>query len=74
MIARAGGGMRERIALEVRAADRARLEGDSSQTGKAQKHIWRARVVLLTADGPGSGEIMRRVGTSKGGCGAGGSG
>jgi transposase len=30
-----------------------------------QKQVWRARIVLLTADGLGTGEIVRRAGTSK---------
>src|ERR1700680_782435 len=31
----------------------------------SQKHVWRARIVLLTADGLGTNEIMRRTGKSK---------
>jgi transposase len=30
-----------------------------------QKHVWRAQIVLLTADGLGTAEIMRRTGKSK---------
>jgi hypothetical protein len=30
-----------------------------------QKHVWRAEIVLLTADGFGANEIMRRTGKSK---------
>ena len=30
-----------------------------------QKHVWRAEIVLLTADGVGTNEIMRRTGKSK---------
>ena len=30
-----------------------------------QKHVWRAQIVLLTADGCGTTEIMRRTGKSK---------
>ena len=30
-----------------------------------QKHVWRAGIVLATADGLGTGEIMRRTGKSK---------
>jgi transposase len=29
------------------------------------KHVWRAEIVLLTADGVGTNEIMRRTGKSK---------
>ena len=31
----------------------------------AQKHVWRARIVLLSADGLGTNEIMRETGKSK---------
>ena len=31
----------------------------------AQKHVWRARIILLTVAGPGTVEIMRRTGKSK---------
>src|SRR5207248_9428350 len=30
-----------------------------------QKHVWRARIILLTVAGPGTVEIMRRTGKSK---------
>ena len=30
-----------------------------------QKHVWRAEIVLLTADGVGTNEIMRRTAKSK---------
>jgi Winged helix-turn helix len=30
-----------------------------------QKHVWRAKIVLLTADGHGTAEIMRRTGKAK---------
>jgi transposase len=30
-----------------------------------QKHVWRTEIVLLTADGVGTNEIMRRPGKSK---------
>jgi hypothetical protein len=30
-----------------------------------QKHVWRAHIVLLSADGCGTMEITRRTGTSK---------
>ena len=31
----------------------------------AQKHVWRARIILATAEGCGTAEIMRRAGVSK---------
>jgi transposase len=57
--------MRKGIIVEVDAADRARLEAVVADRNSPQKHVWRARIVLLTADGHGTVEIMRRAGTSK---------
>jgi len=57
--------MREGISVEVSAADRARLEAVVADRNSPQKHVWRARIVLGTADGLGTGEIMRRTGKSK---------
>src|SRR3954469_6094092 len=57
--------MREGINVEVSAADRARLEAVVADRNSPQKHVWRARIVLATADGLGTGEIMRRTGKSK---------
>ena len=57
--------MREGITVEVNAADRARLEAIIADRNSRQKHVWRARIVLLTADGIGTNEIMRQAGTSK---------
>jgi transposase len=57
--------MRTGIAVEVSAADRARLEAVVSNRNSSQKHVWRAEIILLTADGLGTMEIARRSGTSK---------
>ena len=57
--------MRKGITIEVSAADRARLEAVVADRNSPQKHVWRARIVLLTADGFGTTEIMRRTGKSK---------
>ena len=57
--------MREGISVEVSPADRARLEAVVADRNSPQKHVWRARIVLATADGLGTGEIMRRTGKSK---------
>src|SRR3954467_704308 len=57
--------MREGINVEVSAADRARLEAVAADRNSPQKHAWRARIVLLTADGRGTVDIMRRTGKSK---------
>jgi len=57
--------MREGIIIEVSAADRLRLEAVVANRNSPQKHVWRARIVLLTADGLGTVEIMRRTDKSK---------
>ena len=57
--------MREGIIVAVSAADRTRLEAIVGDRNSPQKHVWRARIVLLTADGLGTSEIMHRAGTSK---------
>src|SRR5215207_6798491 len=57
--------MRTGIVVEVSAADRARLAAIVADRNSPQKHVWRARIVLLTADGRGTAEIMRRSGKAK---------
>jgi transposase len=57
--------MREGITVEVSEADRARLEAIAADRNSPQKHVWRARIVLLTANGLGTNEIMRAAGISK---------
>jgi transposase len=57
--------MRRGILVDVSADDRARLEAVVANRNSPQKHVWRARIVLLTAEGLGTVEIMRRTGKSK---------
>jgi transposase len=57
--------MRPGIAVTVTAAKRRRLETLVADRNTAQKHVWRARIVLLSADGLGTNAIMRRTGKSK---------
>ena len=57
--------MRTGIKVDVNTADRLRLAGVMANRNSPQKHVWRAQVVLLTADGCGTAEIMRRTGLSK---------
>jgi transposase len=57
--------MRDGIEIEVSAADRARLEAVVADRNSPQKHVWRARIILATADGLGTNEVMRRAGVSK---------
>lgn len=57
--------MRTGISLDVSASDRDRLLAIATDRNSAQKHAWRARIVLLTAEGCGTAEIMRQAGVAK---------
>lgn len=57
--------MREGITVQVSDADRARLAAIVADHNSPQKHVWRAQIVLLTADDVGTHAIMRRTGKSK---------
>src|SRR4030081_3626121 len=57
--------MRAGIVVNVTRADRHRLEGILSDRSAPQKHVWRAPIILATAEGCGTAEIMRRSGKSK---------
>src|SRR4030081_3738902 len=57
--------MRKDIVVDVSAADRARLEAIVTDRNSPQKHVWRARIVLLTGEDLGTVGIMRRTGKSK---------
>jgi len=57
--------MREGISIEVSAADCERLAAVVADRNSRQKHVWRARIILATAEGCGTAEIMRRAGVSK---------
>jgi len=57
--------MRTGISFEVSPADRRRLEALLRDRNTAQKHVWRAEIVLLSAGGAGTIEIMRRTAKSK---------
>src|SRR3982075_2207123 len=57
--------MRAGIVVNVTRADRLRLEAIIADRSTPQKHVWRANVILATADGCGTAEIMRRSGKSK---------
>ena len=46
--------MRTGVTLTVDAVDRARLEAAVADRNRPQKHVWRARIILLTA-GEGNG-------------------
>ena len=57
--------MREGITVEVNSADHARLQAIVADRNSRQKHVWRARIMLMTADGVGTNTIMRQTGKSK---------
>ena len=57
--------MHERTPIELNGADRAELQAVVANGNSPQKHVWRAKIVLLTADGHGTAEIMRRTGKAK---------
>jgi transposase len=51
--------------VNVTSDDRRRLKAIVSDRNAPQKHVWRAQIILATADGCGTTEIMRRSGKSK---------
>ena len=57
--------MRSDRSITVTASDRGRLEQIASARTTPQKHVWRARIVLMTADGFGTTAIVCAVGKSK---------
>ena len=56
---------RSDICLCLGPADRAELEALVTNRNTPRKLAWRAGIVLATADGAGTFEIMRRTGMSK---------
>jgi len=59
------GCMRSATKIELSREDLARLERIICDRNSPQKHVWRARIVLLSGEGTGTMEIMRRTGKSK---------
>jgi len=57
--------MRAGIVVQVTRGDRGRLEAIVADRNAPQKHVWRANIILATAEGCGTAEIMRRSGKSK---------
>jgi transposase len=57
--------MRPGINIDMTAADRARLTAVIADRNSPQKHVWRAAIVLATADGLGTNAVMRVTGKSK---------
>jgi transposase len=57
--------MRKITTIDLTEADRQALTAIVADRNSPQKHVWRAQIVLLTADGCGTMELTRRSGTSK---------
>ena len=57
--------MRDGIFIHVTSTDRQRLEAIVRDPKSAQKHVWRAWVVLLMANGHSTAAIMAETGKSK---------
>lgn len=57
--------MRTGISITVSTWDHRRLEAIVTGRNTAQKHVWRARTILLTSDGLGTHAIMADTVKSK---------
>src|ERR1700732_195509 len=57
--------MRKGISITVTLADRVRLQSIIRDRNSLQKHVWRARIIILTADGEDTTAVMRAVGKGK---------
>src|SRR6266567_4720652 len=57
--------MRTGISITITASQRRQLKAIVGDRNAPQKHVWRARIVLLSADRVGTVEIMHRTGKSK---------
>jgi transposase len=57
--------MRTGISFSVSSNDRRRLAAMVKDRNTPQKHVWRAEIILLSGEGAGTVEIMRRTGKSK---------
>ena len=57
--------MQTGISITLKPSDRRRLKALARDRNAPHKHVWRAEIVLFSADGVGTNEIMRRTGKSK---------
>jgi len=57
--------MRKGVEVRLGPGDRERLEAVIGSGKSPQKHVWRARIVLLSADGIGTMAIQRQTGKGK---------
>ena len=57
--------MRSGISFELSIGDHQRLRAVVADPKSPEKHVWRARIILLSADGFGTSAIMAETGKSK---------
>src|SRR5258706_15876095 len=57
--------MHERTNIQLSRADRHKLEAVVANRNSPQKHVWRANIVLLTAAGHRTPEVMQATGKAK---------
>jgi transposase len=57
--------MRKGISITITPADRVRLQSIIRDRNSPQKHVWRARIIVLTGDGNGTTAITRAIGKGK---------
>jgi transposase len=57
--------MRKATMIDLIETDRVALRAIVTDRNSLQKHVWRAQIVLLSAEGCGTMELTRRTGTSK---------
>lgn len=57
--------MREGVSIKIEAGERDRLETIVADRNTPQKHVWRAQIVLMSADDVGTNAIRTATGKSK---------
>src|SRR5712675_1790642 len=57
--------MHERMNIHLSRSERSSLEAVVANRNSPQKHVWRAKIVLLTANGCGTAKIMQATGKAK---------
>ena len=57
--------MRTRVTIDFTLANRSYLDMVIAGCNRAQKHVWRSPIVVLSADGCGTIEVMQLTGTHK---------
>ena len=57
--------MRTTVEVRLKPGDRDRFEAVVADRNSPQKHVWRARIILLSGSGVGAMAIARRTGKAK---------